>query len=262
MTGSAPQYQHNGRGPRSSINHVTVHDGFTLNDLVSYQDKHNEANGEDNRDGSDDNISVNFGVEGPTDDEGINAIRRQLRRNQIACLMLAQGVPLILAGDEAANTQNGNNNTYCQDNDIGWVDWSKLGTEDDLTDLIGTLKRMRDTYPQLQPRQWLVGERADGTYDVKWLTPSASEMAEADWNFPAGRFLAYVLAAPDETGTPLFMVLNAAEEEIEFTFPEWPNVQSWTLVFETTGQLSEKGGGPASKAIAPGLSVTVYEGRA
>ncbi len=262
MTGSAPQYQHNGRGPRSSINHVTVHDGFTLNDLVSYHDKHNEANGEDNRDGSDDNISINFGVEGPTDDGGINAKRRQLRRNQIACLMLAQGVPLILAGDEAANTQSGNNNTYCQDNEIGWVDWSKLGTKDDLTDLIGSLKRMRDTYPQLQPRQWLIGRRDDDTYDVKWLTPSASEMSETDWNFPGGQFLAYVLAASEETGSPLFIVMNAAHEEIEFTFPEWPNVQSWALVLETTQQMSETGGGPWHTAKSPGLSVTVYEGRA
>ena len=138
--------------------------------------------------------ALNFGVEGPTDDAGINALRRQLRRNQIACLMLAQGVPLLLAGDEAANTQNGNNNTYCQDNETGWVDWSKLETEDDLTDLVGTLKRMRGTYPQLQPRQWLIGQRENGTYDVKWLTPSASEMSEDDWNFPGGRFLSYVLA--------------------------------------------------------------------
>ncbi len=261
MTGSAPQYQHNGRGPRSSINHVTVHDGFTLNDLVSFESKHNEANGEDNRDGSDDNVSLNFGVEGPTDDVGINAMRRQLRRNQIACLMLAQGVPLLLAGDEAANTQGGNNNTYCQDNETGWIDWSKLETDDDLTDLVGTLKRMRGTYPQLQPHQWLIGQRENGSYDVKWLTPSASEMSDDDWNFPGGRFLSYVLAGRDDAARPLFIVLNAAHEEIEFTFPEWPNAGSWSLVLETSEHPSGTDGHPTGTSRAPRLSVLVYEGR-
>ena len=135
MTGSADLFNHDGRSPRASINHITVHDGFTLADLVSYERKHNEANGEDNRDGSDDNYSTNCGVEGPTDDPQIVELRRQLRRNLLACLMLAQGVPLLLAGDEVGNSQGGNNNAYCQDNEIGWVDWSGLGREgEDLTD--------------------------------------------------------------------------------------------------------------------------------
>ena len=261
MTGSAPQYEHNGRGPRSSINHVTVHDGFTLTDLVSYEHKHNDANGEENRDGSDDNVSINFGVEGPTDDASINALRRQTRRNQLACLMLAQGVPLMLAGDEAANSQNGNNNTYCQDNDIGWVDWSKLGSEDDLTELIGKLKRIRDSFPQLQPHQWLIGQRDDGLYDVKWLTPSATEMSETDWQFPEGRFLSYVLAAPDGEGKPLYIVLNAAHEEIEFCFPEWPNTGSWTMLLDTSENSSAMGGQAGDQAKASRLSVLVFEGR-
>jgi glycogen operon protein len=261
MTGSAPQFQHNGRGPRSSINHITVHDGFTLSDLVSYHSKHNDANGEDNRDGSDDNVSINFGTEGPSDDAGINALRRQVRRNQLACLMLAQGVPLMLAGDEAANTQNGNNNTYCQDNEIGWVDWSKLGSEDDLTDLVGRLKALRDKFPQLQPHHWLIGRREDGSYDVKWLTPSASEMNEADWNFPEGRFLSYALGAHDSEGAALYVVLNAAEQEIEFTFPEWPNTGLWASVLDTSERPSDTSGKPGDKAIAPRLSVLVFEGR-
>lgn len=259
MTGSAPQYQHNGRGPRSSINHVTVHDGFTLADLVSYEQKHNEANGEDNRDGSDDNISINFGVEGPTEDAGINALRRQVRRNQLACLMLAQGVPLMLAGDEVANSQTGNNNTYCQDNETGWVDWSKLGSDDDLTDLIATLKELRDQFPQLQPHRWLVGQRKDGTHDIKWLTPSATEMSEADWNFPEGRFLSYVLAGIDGS-KPLYIVLNAAQQEIEFTFPEWPNVASWQAVLDTSEGSAFARKETEEKAKAPGLSVLVYAG--
>ena len=123
---------------RAGVNHITVHDGFTLADLFSYNEKHNEANGEDNRDGSNDNHSNNCGHEGPTDDPAIIALRRQLRKNQLACLLLAQGLPLILAGDEVGNTQNGNNNAYCQDNEIGWVGWEGLGREgDDLTDFIG-----------------------------------------------------------------------------------------------------------------------------
>ena len=156
--------------------------------------KHNEANGEDNRDGSNDNHSNNCGIEGPTDDPAIIALRRQLRKNQLACLLLAQGVPLMLAGDEVGNSQNGNNNAYCQDNEIGWVDWEGLGREgDDLTDFIGHLTELRRRFPQLRSQRWLDGRRADGSYDVLWLTPAAEEMTEEDWKFPEGRFLSYVL---------------------------------------------------------------------
>src|SRR5205807_5848627 len=143
------------------INHVTVHDGFTLADLVSYAQKHNEANLEDNRDGADDNDSTNCGHEGPTDDQKILALRRQLRRNQLACLMLAQGIPLMLAGDEVGNSQNGNNNAYCQDNEIGWVKWSALGRDDDMSGLIGRLTTIRARFPQIRARRWAHGRRAD-----------------------------------------------------------------------------------------------------
>ena len=201
MTGSSDLFNHDGRSPRAGINHITVHDGFTLADLFSYNEKHNEANGEDNRDGSNDNHSNNCGHEGPTDDPAIMALRRQLRKNQLACLLLAQGVPLILAGDEVGNTQNGNNNAYCQDNEIGWVGWEGLGREgDDLTDFIGHMTELRRRFPQIRSRRWLDGRRADGSYGVLWLTPSADEMKEADWNFPEGRFLAYVLG-PIGAGT-------------------------------------------------------------
>src|SRR5262249_10615366 len=131
LTGSAAQFRHDGRGPRASINHVTVHDGFTLADLVSYEKKHNEANKEDNRDGADENLSLNCGVEGPTNDPVVLERRRLLRRNQLASLFLAHGVPQLLAGDEIGNSQGGNNNAYCQDNETGWVDWSRLRNEDD-----------------------------------------------------------------------------------------------------------------------------------
>jgi isoamylase len=234
MTGSSVQFQHDGRSPRASINHVTVHDGFTLEDLVSYEHKHNEANGEDNHDGSDDNLSINCGVEGATDDPAVIAMRRRRKRNQLACLFLAQGVPLLLAGDEVGNSQNGNNNAYCQDNEIGWVDWSKAGSEDDFTGFIGELTQLRRDFPQLRPRRWLDGQKADGSYDVKWLTPQATEMTEADWNLPHARFLAYVLAAAVDGGKPLFVVLNRTDAPVEITFPEWPGVTSWHCVLDTS----------------------------
>jgi isoamylase len=233
MTGSSAQFQHNGRGPRSSINHVTVHDGFTLNDLVSYEHKHNEANGEANNDGSDDDLSTNCGAEGATDDAEIISLRRRLRRNQLTCLFLAQGVPLLLAGDEVGNGQGGNNNAYCQDNETGWVDWSRLGSEDNLTDFVGGLTRLRQRFPQLKPHHWAVGKKADGSYDVKWLTPQGAEMGEADWNFPDGRFLAYILGAPTEGGEPLLIVLNGADGPVDITGAEWPAVRRWQCVVDT-----------------------------
>jgi isoamylase len=234
MTASAVQFQHDGRNPRASVNHVTVHDGFTLNDLVSYSRKHNQANGEDNRDGSDNNLTTNCGKEGPTDNAAIVAMRRRLRRNQLACLLLAQGVPLLLAGDEVGNSQGGNNNVYAQDNELGWVDWSKAESEDDLSALIGKLTKLRQDFPQLRPSHWLAGQKADGSYDVKWLTPHAVEMTDADWALPHARFLSYVLAAPREGGKPLLIVLNGADTPVEITFPEWPGVSRWHCVLDTS----------------------------
>jgi glycogen operon protein len=261
MTASSVQFQHDGRGPRASINHVTVHDGFTLADLVSYEHKHNEANGEDNRDGSDDNNSTNCGVEGPTDDPNILAMRRKLRRNQLATLFLAQGVPLLLAGDEAGNSQNGNNNTYCQDDEIGWTNWGNLGTEDDMTAFVGELTQLRQRFPQLKPHHWAEGKRADGSYDVKWLTPSGAEMGEGDWSFPDGRFLSYVLAAVHEKGQPLFIVLNGADEAVDVTFPEWPNTAQWQRVLDTSdGQSNADAGKPGETWSAQARAILAFAG--
>ena len=200
MTASSDLFHHDNRATRAGVNHVTVHDGFTLADLFSYNEKHNAANGEDNRDGSNDNHSNNCGHEGPTNDATITALRRQLRKNQLACLFLAQGTPLMLAGDEVGNSQNGNNNAYCQDNETGWINWDNLGKQgDDLTDFVSHMTALRRRFAQLRCQRWLDGRRADGSYGVLWLTPAAVEMQEADWNFPEGRFLAYVLG-PMEQG--------------------------------------------------------------
>jgi glycogen operon protein len=234
MTASSDLFNHDGRRPRAGINHITVHDGFTLADLFSYNEKHNEANGEDNRDGSNDNHSNNCGHEGPTNDAGIVALRRQLRKNQLACLFLAQGTPLMLAGDEVGNSQNGNNNAYCQDNEIGWVDWDNLGKEgDDLTDFVGHMTALRRRFGQIRCQRWLDGRRADGSYGVLWLTPAAEEMKEADWTFPDGRFLAYVLGPMEQGQAPIFIVLNAAPEEIGFRLPQMSEYANWQQVLNT-----------------------------
>ncbi len=262
MTGSADVFNHDGRSPRASVNHVTVHDGFTLADLVSYEHKHNEANGEENRDGSDENYSVNFGVEGPADDPAINAKRQQLRRNHLASLMLAQGLPLLLAGDEVGNSQNGNNNAYCQDNPIGWVDWSRRGVEgEDMTALVSQLTGLRRRFPQLRPRHWLQGRRDDGSFDILWLTPQATEMTEQDWNFPEGRFLSYALGALEPGQQMLFIVLNAAAQEIEVTFPTFPGVSRWTQVLDTAAVTPEESDfAPGFKVKAPATAVLAFAG--
>ena len=262
MTGSAGQFQHGGRGPRSGINLSRSTTASPSMDLVSYEQKHNEANGEDNRDGSDDNASTNCGIEGSTDDPAILKMRRQLRRNQLACLLLAQGVPLLLAGDEVSNGQGGNNNAYAQDNETGWVDWSKLGSEDEFTSFVSLLSDLRRRFPQLKPRHWLEGKRADGSYDIKWLTPAGAEMAEADWNFAEGRFLSYVLAPEAEGGQPLFIILNAAQQPVEFTLPGWSATKNWTNVLDTGENGDAAGSGaPGTKLTARSLTVLAFAGR-
>lgn len=264
MTGSSDMFNHDGRTPRASINHVTVHDGFTLADLFSYQQKHNEANGEDNRDGTNDNHGHNCGCEGPTDDPGILALRRRLRRNQLACLLLAKGVPLILAGDEVGNSQSGNNNAYCQDNETGWVEWDGLFREgEDLTGFISEMTHLRRLFPQFRSRHWLDGRRADGSYGALWLRPDAEEMEEADWKFPEGRFLAYVLGPLKQGEPPIFIVLNAAPEEIAFKLPKTTEQRSWREVLntaETKKAAADFASGAETKA--PPYSVLAFAGSA
>jgi len=261
MTASADLFNHDQRGPRSSINHVTVHDGFTLADLVSYSHKHNEANGEDNRDGSDDNDSTNCGIEGPTDDKDIVELRRRLRRNLLASLLLAQGVPLLLAGDEAGNSQQGNNNAYCQDNEIGWVNWSGLAhAGEDMRQLIAQLVELRRRFPQLRSRHWVNGWQDSGVSGVMWLTPQGKPMTEADWQFPEGRFLSYVLGPAEPGKAALFIILNAAAEAIEFVLPNLQPYDSWTLVLNTALGQTGHSMAAGTTSQAPPHSVLVYSG--
>jgi isoamylase len=263
MTGSADLFHHGGRSPRASVNHVTVHDGFTLADLTMFSQKHNEANGEDNRDGADDNQSANWSVEGPSDDPTIRDLRQRTRRNLLASLFLARGVPLLLAGDEVGNSQGGNNNAYCQDNNVGWIDWSGLGRDgDDNTDLIAALAALRRRYPQLQPRHWLNGGDGNHPPNVLWVTPHASEMKPEDWSFPDARFLAYIIASPVENGAPLFTVMNAGPDSIEFVFPEFMELENWSELMATASKAKDVAGrfNVGAKHQAPGRSITVFEG--
>jgi isoamylase len=264
MTGSADLFRRPGRSPRASINHVTVHDGLTLADVTSYAHKHNEANGEDNHDGADDNQSANWGVEGPTDDPKIRELRRRARRNMLASLFLAHGVPLLLAGDEVENSQSGNNNAYCQDNEIGWVDWSGLRDEHaDHTQFVANLVALRSRYPQLRPRHWIDGHDGNRPPDAVWLTPHATEMTAKDWAFAEARFLNYVLAPSTEGGVPLLIVMNAWVNPVEFIFPEFLDWSEWSEVLTTVEPNPAKGGGRyrvGTRHRAFPRSVTVFAG--
>ena len=184
LTGSSDLYEATGRRPGASINFVTAHDGFTLNDLVSYNEKHNLANGEDNRDGESHNRSWNCGVEGPTDDPDIVALRRRQMRNFWATLMLSQGTPMITHGDEIGRTQNGNNNVYCQDSELSWMDWSLVDKNSDLLAFARKAATLRKNHPVFRRRRFFEGEpirSGDEVRDIAWLTPDGQEMTHEDW---------------------------------------------------------------------------------
>jgi glycogen operon protein len=231
FTGSSDLYQDDGRHPAASINFVTCHDGFTLRDLVSYDRKHNEANLEDNHDGSDDNRSWNCGVEGDTDDVDVSALRDRQTRNFLATLLLSQGAPMLLAGDELRNTQSGNNNAYCQDNELSWLDW-ELGDRDRaLLEFTKRLLRLRADHPVFRRASFLTGEerQGSGAPDVWWFRPDGRRMTQGDWNrgdaFALGAFLnGGEIPTLTAHGEPLaddsFIVLfNAWREPVTFVLP-------------------------------------------
>jgi glycogen operon protein len=175
-------------------------------------------------------------------------------------LFLAVGVPLMLGGDEVGNSQGGNNNTYCQDSEIGWITWAHA-PEDDMTGLVAHLSQLRQRFPQLKPHRWLEGKRADGSYDVKWLTPAGTEMTEADWNFPEGRFLAYVLAGAGNQHQPLYIAINGADIAVDITFPEWPDAKRWRWLLDTaSGKANDEAPAPGATWSAPERTVLVFAG--
>ena len=200
LSGSRDLYGHGGRRPTASVNIVTVHDGFTLADLVSYDGKHNEANGEDNRDGTDDNRSWNCGVEGPTDDPAVLELRARQRRNFIATLLLSEGVPLLLGGDEFARSQGGNNNAYCHDDELTWFDWAAAEQNTDLVDFTARLCRLRAEHPVFRRRQFLLGNPAHASErdDLDWYRPDGGAMTVQDWSASYAR--AVTMALSGDTG--------------------------------------------------------------
>jgi glycogen operon protein len=230
LAGSADLFEHQGRRPRAGVNFVTVHDGFTLTDLVSYEHKHNEANHEGNRDGTNDNMSWNCGVEGASDDPQVVTLRERQKRNFFATLLLSLGVPLIAAGDECGRTQRGNNNAYCQDNEISWVDWSARGPHDlALTEFVKTLLRLRRGHPAFERDAFYHGRPidADGRKDIAWIAPDAREMNAADWDSERRTVGFFMAARP-----MLFVAMNAAPDDVSFMLPDAERV-SWSLVLDT-----------------------------
>ena len=254
LTGSSDLYAGDGRRPVASVNFVTAHDGFTLADLVSYQHKHNQANGEDNRDGSDDNRSWNCGTEGPTADPAITALRARQRRNFLATLLLSQGVPMLLAGDELGRSQRGNNNAYCQDNELSWLDWAAADRE--LAGFVGALIRFRASHPVFRRRRFFRGQdirgQRDGLGDIAWFTPAGTEMADRDWEAGFAKSLSVFLNgdAISEPGTrgerirddSFLLLFNASEIDLPFTIPPAGYGERWAREFDTAGPASPDNG--------------------
>ena len=244
LTGSSDLYQSDSRRPVASINFVTAHDGFTLADLVSYNEKHNDANGEDNRDGESFNRSWNCGVEGPSDDAAILACRRRQQRNLLATLFLSQGVPMLLGGDEIGRTQRGNNNAYCQDNQVSWFDW--LRADDELLAFTRHVIALRREHPIFRRRRWFQGRPIRGTPDIAWFRPDGAEMDDADWESGFAKSVAVFLngdAIPDRdergrqvTDDRFLLVLNAHDEPIDWRLPRH-RVAGWTVALDTAGEL-------------------------
>jgi isoamylase len=265
LTGSPDLYEHTSRRPVASINFVTAHDGFTLRDLVSYNEKHNEANKEDNNDGESHNRSWNCGVEGPTDDPEVNALRAHQQRNFLATTLLSQGVPMISHGDELGRTQNGNNNGFCQDNEITWVHWDSMDTE--LLEFTRSVSALRAAHPVFRRRRFFRGvpvrrRGTEGQPDISWFRPDGSEMSDEDWDSGFGKSVAVYLnglgitdldaRGQRVTDDSFFLCFNAHHEPIEFTLPPEEFGSAWALVVDTavvSGNLQNSQTVPAGNAV-------------
>jgi isoamylase len=269
LTGSSDLYKQDSRRPVASVNFVTAHDGFTLQDLVSYDHKHNEANGEDNRDGSDDNRSWNCGVEGPTDDPAILALRARQKRNFLTTLLLSQGVPMLLAGDEMGRTQQGNNNAYCQDNEISWVDWAvRAESDQELLDYVRRLTRLRAEHAVFRRRRFFRGQAIRGGRqrlgDIAWFTLAGEEMTDHDWDAGFAKSLTVFLngraiSEPDRRGERVaddsfLLLFNASERDLVFTIPPRRYGQRWAKALDTAMPTADF---EHDTAVKPGDVITV-----
>ncbi|HEY2505236.1 MAG TPA: glycogen debranching protein GlgX [Streptosporangiaceae bacterium] len=277
LSGSSDLYETSARRPVASVNFVTCHDGFTLADLVSYNGKHNEANGDNNADGTDDNRSWNCGAEGPTDDPAILALRAQQVRNFLITLFCSQGVPMLLAGDELGRTQQGNNNAYCQDNEMSWVDWDGAEKHGDLLDFTCQLIALRREHPVFRRRRFFSGQPANpstgsGLPDINWLTPAGAQMTVADWSGGEHRSLAVILngAAITEPGPrgevitdqSFLLLFNASDQPVTFTLPAHEPADGWELMADATGSPADiadhgNGGADARGPLRPGSTCEV-----
>jgi glycogen operon protein len=262
IAGSADIFGKHGR-PSASVNFLAAHDGFTLNDLVTYNERHNEANGERNRDGARNNRSWNCGEEGPSDDPGVNALRERQIRNMMATLLLAQGTPMILAGDEFGRTQGGNNNAYCQDNETSWLNWELKDKGQSLTRFIRRLTKMRHDYPVLRRSRFLIGSRDEelDVCDVDWINANGGMMQEEDWEDGDMRCFGMIVdgrARP--TALPqkgkeitLLLVMNAHHDMVRFTLPQCPGParegSEWQRIADTNIPDDEEGALFAAGAV-------------
>jgi isoamylase len=228
ITGSGDIYDQRGRRPWAGVNFITAHDGFTLNDLVSYDNKHNEANGEENRDGHGNNHSYNYGAEGATEDDMINAIRDRQKRNFIATLLLSHGTPMILAGDEFGNSQGGNNNAYCQDRDTGWLEWDKIaGRDKDLTEFVRKVIALRAMHPIFRRASF-----RDGC-SIRWINPGGGDQQEGDWDNPGLFAIGMLAKLSDGDGDETLILFNSFDGGVEFKLPPHGKGGAWTVLVET-----------------------------
>jgi glycogen operon protein len=252
LTGSSDLYEDDGRRPFASINFVTAHDGFTLHDLVSYNDKHNEANGEGNNDGESHNRSWNCGVEGETDDLDVIALREQQKRNLLTTLLLSQGVPMLLHGDELGRTQQGNNNVYAQDNELSWIDWDRARDFEVLTDFTAKLVQFRKEHTVFRRRRFFNGRQVRGSdlQDIGWFQPSGEPMTDDDWDSGSAKSLTVFLNGdgirePDARGEPVsddsfFLLFNGFYEPMDFTLPSLDAAERWKVVIDTNAPLIDQ----------------------
>jgi isoamylase len=252
IAGSRETYEPSGRHPWASVNFVSAHDGFTLEDLVSYNDKHNEANGEENRDGHSHNLSWNCGIEGPTDDPEILALRARLKRNLLATVLLSQGVPMLLMGDELSRSQGGNNNAYAQDNETSWLDWAAGGSPDpDLLRFVKALTALRRRHDAFRRRAFLTGAPVDrsGLSDVYWLAPEGREMTAEDWHDGERRTMGVQLGNDAADGCRFLLLMNGSPDEVPFRLAaEFPS-GSWVRLVDTA-----EARGRAPDRIRPGAA--------
>ena len=267
FTGSADLYAETGRRPYASVNFVTAHDGFTLKDLVSYNEKHNEANGEENRDGEGHNRSWNCGAEGPTNDDKVNALRAKQQRNFLTTLLLSQGVPMISGGDEIGRTQKGNNNAYCQDNELSWFDWENF--DEALLNFTRNLIALRRKHRIFGRRRWFQGRPLHGTgvKDIAWFTPQAKEMSEEDWKAGFAKSLGVFLngdaiASTDMCGDRVtddsfYFIFNAHHEPLQFTMPEASFGQNWLKLIDTNDPPRRRDRRKAQQEVPAGGKIEV-----